>query len=83
MWITGKPVSENGEEKGKPQWPLVWGGTMRLFLCFVVTIIPKHGRVFIKVAGDELYGKFGIEFGCSDGGMSHHYLQYFLWDSFA
>ena len=37
---------------------------------------------FVKVAGDKLYGKFGIEFGCSDGGMSHHYLQYFLGDSF-
>ena len=38
---------------------------------------------FVKVAGDKLHGKFGVEFGCSDGGMSHHYLQDFLRDSFA
>ena len=38
---------------------------------------------FVKVAGDELHGKFGIEFGCSDGGMPHHHLQNFFGDSFA
>ena len=43
---------------------------------------PNMEEFFVKVAGDKLYGKFGIEFGCSDGGMSHHYLQYFLRDSF-
>ena len=44
---------------------------------------PNMEEFFVKVASDKLYGKFSIEFGCSDGGMSHHYLQYFLRDSFA
>ena len=44
---------------------------------------PNMEESFVKIAGDELHGKLGIEFGCSDGGMSHHYLQYFLRDSFA
>ena len=35
---------------------------------------PNMKELFVKVAGDKLYGKLGIEFGCSDGGMSHHYL---------
>ena len=35
---------------------------------------PNMEELFVKVAGDKLYGKFGIEFGCSNGGMSHHYL---------
>jgi hypothetical protein len=40
-------------------------------------------KLFVKITGDELHGKLGIEFGCSDGRMSHHYLQNFLRDSFA
>ena len=44
---------------------------------------PNMEELFVKVAGAKLHGKVGIEFGCSDGGMSHHYLQYFLRYSFA
>ena len=40
---------------------------------------PNMKEFFVKVAGDELHGKFGIKFGCSDGGMSHNYFR----DSFA
>ena len=35
---------------------------------------PNMKELFVNITSDELHGKFGIEFGCSDGGMSHHYL---------
>ena len=44
---------------------------------------PNMEEFFVKIAGDELHGKLGIEFGCSDGGVPHHYLQNFFGDSFA
>ena len=44
---------------------------------------PNMEEPFVKIAGNELHGKFGIEFGCSDGGVPHHYLQNFFGDSFA
>ena len=44
---------------------------------------PNMEKFFVKVAGDKLHGKFGIEFGGSDGGMPHHHLQNFFGDSFA
>ena len=56
---------------------------MRLFYGLLRGLSPNMEEFFVKVAGDELHGKFGIEFGCSDGGMPHHYLQNFFRDSFA